>query len=90
MLAADKNEISLDFKLIGVQQTLSLRRKLLWPELSEKELLLADDKSAIHFGAFHADSVQAVGVASFSPDCEYARLRKFAVDNAVVRNDRRM
>lgn len=45
-------EITLGFRQIAVEQTLSLRHEVLWPDLPIEKVKLPEDKFGWHFGAF--------------------------------------
>ncbi len=70
----------MDIRQIEAAETLELRRRVMWPELSEAEMVVEGDETAFHYGAFKG--VILIGVGSFFPNAGRARLCKLAVDPA--------
>jgi len=68
-------------KPITTDQTLALRRQVLWPDKPLEFVRVPNDEIALHLGAFEGDAL--IGVASFYPDGRAAQLRKLAVDPSV-------
>lgn len=70
-------------RLVKPEETLSVRQRVLWPDLPLSDLRLTEDDIGLHFGAFYSvsgdDSGTIVGVASFFVDATSARLRKMAI-----------
>ena len=65
---------------ISADETLPIRKKVLWPDLELADLALPEDATALHLGLFLGDTL--IGVGSFFPDGKRYRLRKLAVDQA--------
>lgn len=64
---------------IPARDTIELRHRIMWPDRPRHEMILPDDATATHFGAFK--SARLVGVGSFFPDGTAVRLRKLAVES---------
>ena len=65
-------------KRIYWQDTLEIRRKVLWPRKSKEFCVVEGDDVAKHYGIFNKNEL--VGVASVYSDENSVRLRKFAVN----------
>lgn len=52
----------------------------MWPDLPKDEVRVPGDSNALHFGAFHGQTL--IGVGSFFLNGASARLRKLATDPA--------
>lgn len=72
------NQRAVLIREIYAEETLSLRQSVLWPSLSQRELILAEDMDGTHFGAF-ADH-RLVSVISLFLTPSGARFRKFATE----------
>lgn len=57
--------------------TWRLRQEVLYPKGSLKDVMIADDFDAFHFGAYHDNLL--IAVISLFPDIESFQFRKFAV-----------
>lgn len=68
----------LAFKTIAPEDTIDLRHRVMWPDAPRSSVILVQDSSALHIGAFSEDSL--IAVASFFPDGKSVRLRKLAVE----------
>lgn len=68
----------MDIRHITWQQTVPLRKRVLWPNKPAEYCHVAGDNEAVHFGAFIHDHL--VCVASVYVTSNKARLRKFATD----------
>lgn len=67
----------IEIRLITADQTIDLRHRVLWPQSDRASMVLPDDATAIHVGAFLDRDL--IGVGSFFPDGDRVRLRKLAV-----------
>jgi len=65
-------------RIITAAETIDLRHRVMWPDRPKQDVMIPNDHTATHFGAFHNDNI--IGVASFFPDGTSCRLRKLAVD----------
>lgn len=63
---------------ITADQTLPLRRAVLWPNHPIEASMVEGDDSAVHFGGFVDEAL--ICTASLFPNGEDIRLRKFATD----------
>lgn len=66
----------MEIRTIPWQDTLALRRAVLWPDASLEAMKLDDDDTGWHYGAF--ENGELVAVASVFVNNGEARLRKFA------------
>ncbi|KAB7613709.1 GNAT family N-acetyltransferase [Amylibacter sp. SFDW26] len=64
-------------RVIDATETLFIRQKVLWPDLSIEDCILKNDADGIHIGAF--DQGTLIAVASVFEGQGHYRLRKFAV-----------
>ncbi|USD66637.1 GNAT family N-acetyltransferase [Vibrio sp. SCSIO 43136] len=63
-------------RAIGAEQTVAVRRQVLWPHKPASFCILDEDQHAYHYGVFIDDEL--VCVASLFADEHQVRLRKFA------------
>ncbi|OWU83794.1 hypothetical protein ATO6_15270 [Oceanicola sp. 22II-s10i] len=70
-----------EVRIVKPEETLSVRKQVLWPNLPIDELRLAEDHSGVHFALVlrEDEEERIVGVASFFPEGSDARLRKMAI-----------
>jgi len=69
----------LEIKKIAAEETIDIRHRVMWPDRPRRDVILADDMKALHFGAFKNGQLVAVG--SFFNDSGVVRLRKLAVEH---------
>jgi len=65
---------------IRPEHTWLLRQKVLYPERKPYEMMMENDDSGIHFGAFRDDDL--IGVVSLFQNGDDFQFRKFAVEPA--------
>lgn len=72
--------MDIEIKSVTVDQILTIRHKVLWPDKSPDFVKVPEDDLAMHFGLF-CDN-QLVSVISLFPDADRIRFRKFATLHA--------